>query len=138
MATRPATAGSGHPLLRRYHAYLDCLNARDWTRLGDHVAADVSYNATPIGLGGYADMLIRDVEAIPDLRFVPGLLAVDPPVVAARLDFDCTPVGQFLGIAVEGRRIAFTENVFYRYEADRIAEVWSVIDKAAIEAQLSS
>ena len=35
-----------------------------------------------------------------------------------------------------GRRVAFAENVFYRFHNERIAEVWSVIDKAAIEAQL--
>ena len=30
----------------------------------------------------------------------------------------------------------FAENVFYQFRDERIAEVWSVIDKAAIEAQL--
>jgi len=37
---------------------------------------------------------------------------------------------------VNGRRVVFTENVFYRFRDERIAEVLSVIDKAAIEAQL--
>lgn len=34
------------------------------------------------------------------------------------------------------RTVHFTENVFYRFDGRRIARVWSVIDKAAIEAQL--
>jgi predicted ester cyclase len=35
-----------------------------------------------------------------------------------------------------GRRVSFTENVFYRYQDVRIAQVWSIIDKAAVERQL--
>jgi predicted ester cyclase len=31
---------------------------------------------------------------------------------------------------------SITENVFYRYQDARIAQVWSVIDKAAVERQL--
>jgi predicted ester cyclase len=37
---------------------------------------------------------------------------------------------------VNGKRVNFAENVFYQFRDERIAEVWSVIDKAAIEAQL--
>ena len=56
--------------------------------------------------------------------------------MAARLLFDCTPVGGFLGLPVNGRRVSFAENVFYGFADGRIEEVWSVIDRAAIEAQL--
>jgi SnoaL-like polyketide cyclase len=35
-----------------------------------------------------------------------------------------------------GRLVIFAENVFYQFRSGRIEEVWSVIDKAAIEAQL--
>lgn len=42
----------------------------------------------------------------------------------------------FLGLAVNGKRVSFTENVFYQFRDGKIAQVWSVIDKAAIEAQL--
>jgi predicted ester cyclase len=34
--------------------------------------------------------------------------------------------------------VTLTENVFYRYRGSRIAEVWSVIDKAGLEAQLAT
>jgi predicted ester cyclase len=37
---------------------------------------------------------------------------------------------------VNGRQVVFAENVFYRFRDERIAEVWSVIDEGAIEAQL--
>ncbi len=82
-------------------------------------------------------MLERDFEEIPDLQFTIELLICDPPHVASRLRFDCRPKGLFLGLPVNGKRVVFVENVFYQFRDDeRIAEVWSVIDKAAIEAQL--
>jgi len=81
-------------------------------------------------------MLRRDTSEIPDLSFRPGLLVAQPPYGAVRLEFDCSPRGRFLDLDVNGRRVSFTENVFYRYQDARIAQVWSVIDKAAIERQL--
>jgi predicted ester cyclase len=70
------------------------------------------------------------------LRFEIEFLVIEPPKLAARLAFNCTPTGEFLGLAVNGARISFAENVFYAFEDGRIREVWSVIDKEAIEAQL--
>ncbi|HWL21860.1 MAG TPA: ester cyclase, partial [Bradyrhizobium sp.] len=64
------------------------------------------------------------------------LLVSDAPYVASRLGFNCTPKGRFLGLDVNGKRVSFAENVFYEFREARIAQVWSVIDKAAIEAQL--
>jgi predicted ester cyclase len=120
----------------RYRAYIACLNAQDWERLGAVVDADVVYNGQSVGLAGYRRMLERDFRAIPDLRFEIDLLIVDPPHVASRLTFDCTPVGELFGLPVNGRRIRFTENVFYAFAEGRVRTVWSVIDKAAIAAQL--
>ena len=82
-------------------------------------------------------MLERDVAAIPDLVFGIDFLVVQPPVVGARLRFDCTPVGELFGLPVHGRRVSFSENVFYRFVDGRIGTVWSVIDRAAVEEQLS-
>ena len=113
-----------------------CLNRQDWANLGEFVADDARHNGRPFGLIGYRAMLENDFEEIPDLEFNIELLVCEPPHVAARLRFDCRPKGVFLGLPVNGRRVVFAENVFYRFEGEKIAEVWSVIDKAAIEAQL--
>jgi len=64
------------------------------------------------------------------------MLISDPPYIASRLSFDCTPKGRFLGLDVNGRNVSFAENVIYEFRSEKIAQVWSVIDKAAIEAQL--
>jgi len=123
-------------LAELYRAYIACLNRQDWADLGRFVHDEVSHNGPPLGLAGYRAMLEKDFTDIPDLAFAIALLIVDPPHVAARLAFDCRPKGHFLGLEVNGRRVAFTENVFYEFRDGKIAAVWSVIDKAAIEAQL--
>lgn len=124
-------------LCERYRGYIDCLNRQDWAALGEFVDQDVHYNGQRVGLGGYRKMLEGDFQAIPDLRFVIELLIADPPQIAARLLFDCTPTGELFGLPVNGQRVAFSENVFYEFKDGRVSTVWSVIDKAAISAQLA-
>jgi predicted ester cyclase len=119
-----------------YRAYIACLNRQDWAKLGEFVAQDVSHNGRRFGLSGYREMLERDFEEIPDLSFSIELLVCDERFVASRLAFDCSPKGRFLGLEVNGRKVSFAENVFYEFREGKIVQVWSVIDKAAIEAQL--
>jgi predicted ester cyclase len=119
-----------------YRDYIACLNKQDWQKLRQFVHDDVHHNAQRIGLSGYRQMLEKDFSEIPDLHFDIQLLVSDPPYIASRLAFDCTPKGKFLGLRVNGKRVRFTENVFYEFRTEKIWRVWSVIDKAAIEAQL--
>jgi predicted ester cyclase len=119
-----------------YRGYIACLNKQAWSKLGVFVGDDVKYNGQRIGLSGYREMLERDFREIPDLHFEIQILVCEPPHIASRLHFDCTPTGMFLGLPVEGKRVAFAENVFYEFHGGKIQHVWSVIDKAAIERQL--
>jgi len=123
-------------LARVYRDYIDCLNSQDWPNLGKFVDDEVARNGRRIGLSGYREMLERDFCEIPDLYFDIQLLISDPPHVASRLRFNCTPREKFLGLPVNGKKVSFTENVFYEFRNGRVAQVWSVVDKAAIEAQL--
>ena len=119
-----------------YRGYIACLNQQDWPKLAEFVHEEVSYNGRRIGILGYRKMLERDFYEIPDLHFDIQLLICDPPYLASRLGFHCTPKGKFLGLPVNGKRVSFTENVFYEFRGEKMEQVWSVIDKAAIEAQL--
>jgi predicted ester cyclase len=119
-----------------YRDYIACLNKQDWPNLGKFVHQDVHYNGERIGLSGYHEMLERDFRAIPDLYFDIHLLISEAPRVASRLSFDCRPKGNLFGFPVNGKRVSFSENVFYEFREQRIEKVWSVIDKAAIESQL--
>ncbi len=119
-----------------YREYIACLNGQDWPRLEQFVHNEVSHNGHQIGLSGYRKMLEKDFSDIPDLRFTIQLLVSDPPYIASRLTFDCSPKGKFLGLDINGKRVSFAENVFYEFQREKIWKVSSVLDKAAIEAQI--
>ncbi len=123
-------------LSQRYRNYIDCLNARDLERLGEHVAGDAVHNGRRIGLTGYREILRGNYQDIPDLRFTIDTLVADRKTVGSRLRFDCRPAAIFLGVPVNGRRVIFHENVFYYYQDGKISTVWSVIDPTEITRQL--
>jgi predicted ester cyclase len=125
-------------LTRIYRGYIDCPNRQDWQQLEAYVHKDVSRNGERLGLDGYRHMLESDFAAIPDLWFNIHAIVSEPPDIAARLHFDCRPRAKLFGIPVDGRRIQFDENVFYRFIDNHIHEVWSIIDAAAIAAQLEN
>jgi predicted ester cyclase len=119
-----------------YRDYIACLNQQDWLQLGQFVDDNVRHNDRRLGLSGYRKMLENDFYEIPDLYFNIQLLISEASYIASRLVFDCSPVGKFLGLDINGKRISFTENVFYEFREEKIINVWSVIDKAAIATQL--
>ena len=123
-------------LTRVYHEYIACLNRQDWHSLGRFVHEEVRHNGDQVGVPGYRRMLEKDFREIPDLYFNVELLVAEPPYIATRLRFNCTPKERFLNLNVHGTKVSFTENVFYEFLDWKIVQVWSVIDKAAIEAQL--
>ena len=81
-----------------YRDYIACLNKQDWPKLEKFVHDEVYYNGQQIGISGYREMLERDFHEIPDLYFDVQLLISDPPYIASRLGFDCTPKGKFLSV----------------------------------------
>ncbi|MDQ0324797.1 putative ester cyclase [Rhodopseudomonas julia] len=119
-----------------YRGYIDCLNRQAWDDLHRYVSHDVRHNGKSLGLRGYQGMLTEDHRSIPDLYFKIEYLVCEPPMIASRLWFDCTPVGTLFSLPVNGERVQFSENVFYEIENGRIQNVWSVIDKAAVAAQI--
>ena len=119
-----------------YWSYIACLNNQNCPNLEQFVHDEVYYNDQRIGISGYRDMLERDFIEIPDLHFDVQLLISDPPYIASRIGFNCTPKRKFLDPPVNEKRVAFTEDVFYELHEKKVRQVWSVIDKPTIEAQL--
>ncbi|MCS0462178.1 MULTISPECIES: ester cyclase [Rhizobium] len=120
-----------------YQSYLCCLNRQAWNELGKFVCEDAEHNGRPFGLEGYRAMLIKDYQDIPDLHFNADTIVSEPPMIAARLTFNCSPKGEFLGLLLNGRTVSFAENVIYEFEGTKIRRVWSALDKQAIERQLA-
>jgi predicted ester cyclase len=119
-----------------YREYIACLNKQDWQSLGRFVHEDIKHNGDQVGMSGYRRILEKDFSEIPDLHFNIELLVSEPPYIASRIRFNCTPKERFLNLGVYGTKVSFAENVFYEFLDWKIVQVWSVIDKAAIEAQL--
>ena len=120
-----------------YRSYLDCLNSRRLDDLDAFVHDELTYNGTPLTRAGYRALLEDDIAAIPDLFFGVDLLIAGRDQVACRIGFHCTPEREWRGLRPNGKPIAFAEHVFYAFRDGRIAEVWSLLDHAAIEQQLA-
>lgn len=120
----------------RYRSYLDALNDRRLDDLVHYVQDEVSYNGETLTRRQYQDLIAADIIAIPDLIFDAHIIIASADHVACRLVFNCTPQHQFLGFSPNGERLSFAEHVFYHFRDGRIAAVWSLIDRRAIDAQL--
>jgi steroid delta-isomerase-like uncharacterized protein len=120
----------------RYRAYLEALNERRLDDLVHYVHDELSYNGERMTRRQYQDLIAADVTAIPDLVFDAHIIVASGDQVACRLVFDCTPRHEFLGFSPNGKRLIFAEHVFYHFRDGRIAKVSSLIDRAAIAAQL--
>jgi predicted ester cyclase len=121
-----------------YRRYIDALNNRLVADLGAFVHEALTYNGGPMTRFDYQNLIAGDIAAIPDLYFDIHLLVVDRDQVACRINFNCTPRGEFLGLRPNGKAISFCEHVFYRLRDGKIYEVWSLLDRPAIAAQLAS
>ena len=119
-----------------YRDYIAALNAGRFDDLDRFVHGRLTYNGEEWTLEQYQALLADDVRKIPDLHYEIQLLVVNADQVACRLWFDCTPRQVFLGMDAGGRRVSFAEHVFYRFRANRIENVWSLIDTDGIRRQL--
>ncbi|MEI4488926.1 ester cyclase [Frigidibacter sp. MR17.14] len=81
--------------------------------------------------------LERDVAAIPEPRCTVALLWSEPLDVTCRLNLAYELVGTLFGLCVNGQRVRFDETTFYRLAPEKLVELRSVIDKAAIAGQLA-
>ena len=124
-----------------YRGYIACLNKQDWPNLGKFIHEEVYYNGERVGFSGYRKMLEGDFRAIPDLYFDIHLLISEPPRVASRLRFDCTPKGILFGVHVNGKRVTFTEGVYCRahhessvhFERPGVQAAWALSEHSANE-----
>ena len=120
-----------------YRDYITTLNDRRFGDLDRFVHDQLIYNGQQWSRTRYQALLADDVRRIPDLRYSIQLLVAGADHVACRIWFDCTPTQQFLGVDATGRRVSFAEHVFYRFRANRIEQVWSLIDVDGLRRQLT-
>ncbi len=75
-------------------------------------------------------------RAFPDLRFEIINLVGEGDLVAANLVFTATHRGPWQDIPPTGRSIRVEEMMFFRFEEDKIVELWEVMDEFEMMNQL--
>jgi predicted ester cyclase len=108
-----------------YSAYIAALNKRPFPGLADHVHPDVRLNGSSMPLAEYEKLLTDDIAAAPDLSWDVSMLVIDESTqrVGCRIEFTCTPLGEFMGRKVQGT-VKCMEHMFYQYRDGRIVDVW--------------
>ncbi len=76
-------------------------------------------------------------RAFPDLRFVIHSVTADAHIAAVRATLHGTHQGPWGELQPTGRSIAVEHAFFLRIENEAVAEVWEILDRAALEVQLT-
>jgi predicted ester cyclase len=123
-------------LSQRYRDYIACLSGRDWENLKQFVSGGARANAAHSASPAIAPCLNAISRRSRTSGSRSSFWSASRLMLRAGSGSTAGQRVSFLGLPVNGRRVSFAENVFYQFRDERIAEVWSVADKAAIEAQL--
>lgn len=75
-------------------------------------------------------------NAFPDLHFEVIDIIAEDNLVAANLVFTGTHLGPWLGFPPSGNSIRVEEMMFFRFEGEKIVELWEVFDEAEMEKQI--
>ncbi|KAK8180956.1 hypothetical protein BC567DRAFT_222050 [Phyllosticta citribraziliensis] len=120
-------------LEQHYRRYISQLNAKktDDLDLNDYVHDEVTHNGRRMSRSEYGAMIASSITAAPDLFFDVHLLVANDDQVAARINFNCTPVAELNGKKPTGDKVAFSEHAFYQFEDGKIREVWALFDEPA-------
>ncbi len=106
----------------------------------DFVRHDLAGAFLVRGAGGRAatDFLRALLEAIPDLKIdVEDILSSDDRL-AVRYQFSGTHEGDLFGLAPTSAKVEFSAINIYRFEGDKVAEVWQLWDWATVLNQIGA
>lgn len=84
------------------------------------------------------DLFARFLHAYPDLHIEVEDLIADGDRVVSRNTVTGTHLGEYLGLAPTGRRVAYDEVVIMRFADGQMAESWAVVDMLAQLRQLGA
>ena len=109
-----------------YRNYIRHINERKLD-LSEFVADEMLHNNRRFTRKEFQNMLAEDIEAWPDLYFNLDMVLVTGDRVASRILFKATLVKEWRGKKPDGKPVEFEELVFYRFEDNKIKEVWSIV-----------
>ncbi len=117
-----------------YRRYIACLNERRLDEAALFYAEELNYNGEMMSRDRWRRTAIEEsLAAIPDFKWQVEHLVIDGDFLAARLRDSGTLRLRWRGLVPTGKFAVFGENVFYRFQGERINEVWSIVDALALE-----
>ncbi|MDX1745765.1 MAG: ester cyclase [Halobacteriales archaeon] len=88
------------------------------------------------GREGIAQQTRVTREAFPDITATIEAMIAEEDLVTARVSYDATHQGEYLGVPATGNDVRFEGTNVFRIEAGEIAEVWPMIDTLGVLQQL--
>jgi steroid delta-isomerase-like uncharacterized protein len=123
--------------VRRF--YEDCLNRRQVEFIPDLVASGVISHFNDkdeVGIEAFTRAVQRAAGMFPDGQFVIEDIVASGNKVAAHWHMTATNSVPIAGNPATGRKITERAVVFYRFEGEKIAEVWLQVDQIGLFRQL--
>lgn len=124
LETDATASGAEAPLADLYRRYVASLNAYQFERLDTFVHSDVRINGEQGGLAAYRQGLAEVVVAFPDYHWRLDHLLVSGNWLAAKFTDSGTHLGTFLGVPPSGKTVRTFELAHYRFDHNKITEVW--------------
>ena len=112
------------------------LNAGDMASLDSFAHRDVLVAESAPGIEGLRRLLVemRSTFATPEYKVIETISEGEKVVV--RFSAKATHAGRFMGIPATGRKLKLWGVMIFRFEADAVAEFWSLVDAQGILKQL--
>lgn len=120
--------------IRRF--YEVCLNHHRPELLPELFTRDVVNQPGERGLEAFIAHVAGLWEAFPDQHFTVEDVFADGDRAAARWRMDATHLGPIGGVAATGKRVTQHAIVIYRFEGDKIAELWVQVDQLGALRQM--
>ena len=104
----------------------------------DYVRHDLRPGDPPPGPRGMRQITADFRAAFPDLSFVVDIMVADGDLVAARWTASGTNTGPWGGMAPTGRTATLSGVNIFRFEHDKVAEIWNHRDDLGLREQLGA
>ncbi|MGI5191652.1 ester cyclase [Promicromonospora sp. CA-289599] len=119
-----------------YEDYIAVLNAREFHRLEEFIAEELTHFGDAVTRDQVVAALNAQVDAVPDLKWRLDDFRASGHEVAARLTNTGTPVKEWLGVAPTGASFEVTEYALYRIRDGRFVNMTNLQDSDAARQQL--
>ena len=125
-----------------YRRIIDAISRGDADGLDELIAPDVvDHNPIPDqapGRDGFKQWMVAARTAFPDIRGTVEEVIAEGDRVAARMTWQGTHRGEFMGVGPTGNRVSFSAFHLVRFSQDRAVEWWGTADLLGALQQLGA